>query len=153
MLFYCFWEEEWPSLLVEADDAAAASSAGAGEAEGNPPDRVAPLREAGAAVVIGEVHIDDAKPEDVPPGENPADFLVATIETGDELQDVLIALETQAEDVDEPEASGEFEAVCGDEMQEEEGGAVLVCDREPDHDGDHEGEDANGERAAWPQEG
>lgn len=160
MLFHCYWPEEWPTLLVEADDQASASSAAAKYNGGNAPSLVTPLRELGAAVVVCEVHMDQPDPDDVPEGEDPETFVVATLEPPDDLEDVLIELEEKGLDVAGDELgetqSGEVAAVCGDTMADEgEGGTggLLVCMLPAEHDGDHQGQDERGELAAWPQEG
>ncbi len=147
MLFFCYWAKQWSSVVVDADDLAAATAAAAGHVGGEAPSLVTPLRERGSAFVFAEI-VFDADEEGEPDSQD-----VVTVEPPDDVFDLLVRLQdagdaATAEDADVDLVAG----ICGDAIQEREGGPTLVCTLDEGHEGDHEGKAPGGEIVAWPQE-
>lgn len=160
MLYHCFWADNpsdpgaptWPTLLVDANDAETAERLGTKYNGGARPSLVTPMRAPAAGFVLAEVHF-DADEADDDDDATESEFDIVNVTVTEEVSALLAKLEDAGLDT-----AGDVEAVdetirgiCGDAIQESEGGPTLVCTLDDGHAGDHEGKDPKGEAVAWPR--
>lgn len=124
-LFYAGFASDMQPLLIDANDEAHATQIGTQIAEGEPPSRVVPIPTGiFAAGLFTQPDDEDGDEIAVDPFEHVVDYL--------EKVDAAIA--------GEPTCTSEGEA---------DGGEIVRCELEPDHDGEHEATTRAGEVARW----
>lgn len=137
MLFFVAWPDR-VSLLVDADDDAAARAIASSVADGSAPASVRPF----VGVFAAEVFLD----------EDDAGEDLIVVEPLDYVSAALRALEDASTDAPADNVIPFPASPCGFELEDEDG-AVLECRRARHDDDRHEAIDARGELVEWHDAG
>lgn len=151
-LFHLHWPD--CDLLAIAPNEADAAALGAAWDDGRRPPRVTPMVKAGAAVIVGELVIEEADDDEggdevrIEPVDGDDDQ-VLTADAYAMIYDAAAAAEGLEDDDDDDEAPPVV-AICGDTVNDD--GTLRVCTRDADHDPPHRGKDAKtGEVVEWDE--